>query len=205
LTPAFPVIAVNEGSAKDLFDNRYGTGQSTLDGILRATNMLIAGRRVVVIGYGRCGRGIAARAAGAGGHVVVCEVDALRALEAAGDGYRVRRALDAAGVGDLFVTAPGTRGVRRAEPFQAMKDGALLCNAGHFDVEIDGPALAELAIDTRRTRPLVEEVTLADGRRLHLLADGRVINLAAAEGHPAAVMDVIFACQALAPGHLVDT
>jgi adenosylhomocysteinase len=196
----FPLIALNEGRAKDLFDNRYGTGQSTLDGVLRATNVLLAGRRVVVIGYGRCGRGVAARAAGAGAHVVVCEVDALAALEAAMDGYEVMRALDAAGVGDLFITATGNRDALRGEHFERMPDGAILCNAGHFDVEIDKD---ELEGERREVRPQVEEIRRADGRRLYLLAQGRVVNLAAAEGHPAAVMDVIFACQALAAELLV--
>jgi adenosylhomocysteinase len=196
----FPLIALNEGRAKDLFDNRYGTGQSTLDGVLRATNMLLAGRRVVVVGYGRCGRGVAARAAGAGAHVVVCEVDPLAALEAAMDGYEVMPSLEAAAHGDLFVTATGTRGALRADHFERMHDGAILCNAGHFDVEIDKTALTG---GWRQVRPQVEEIELADGRRLYLLAEGRVVNLAAAEGHPAAVMDVIFACQALAAEALV--
>jgi adenosylhomocysteinase len=197
---AFPLIAINEGRAKDLFDNRYGTGQSTLDGVLRATNVLLAGRRVVVIGYGRCGRGVADRAAGAGAKVVVCEVDPLAALEAAMDGYEVMPALEAAAVGDLFVTATGNRDALRAEHFERMPDGAILCNAGHFDVEID---LSALPGERREVRPQVEEVRLDDGRRLYLLAQGRVVNLAAAEGHPAAVMDVIFACQALAAECLV--
>jgi adenosylhomocysteinase len=196
----FPLIALNEGRAKDLFDNRYGTGQSTLDGVLRATNLLLAGRRVVVVGYGRCGRGVAARAAGAGAHVVVCEVDPLAALEAAMDGYEVMPSLEAAAQGDLFVTATGTRDALRGEHFERMHDGAILCNAGHFDVEIDKSALTG---ERREVRPQVEEIELADGRRLYLLAEGRVVNLAAAEGHPAAVMDVIFACQALAAEALV--
>src|SRR3954451_19194187 len=197
---AFPLIAINEGRAKDLFDNRYGTGQSTLDGVLRATNVLLAGRRVVVVGYGRCGRGVADRAAGAGAQVIVCEVDPLAALEAAMDGYEVMPALDAAAVGDLFITATGNTGVLRREHFQRMKDGAILCNAGHFDVEID---LSGLDGERREVRPQVEEIRMEDGRRLYLLAQGRVVNLAAAEGHPAAVMDVIFACQALAAETLV--
>jgi len=196
----FPLIALNEGRAKDLFDNRYGTGQSTLDGVLRATNVLLAGRRVVVVGYGRCGRGVAARAAGAGAHVVVCEVDPLAALEAAMDGYEVMPSLEAAAQGDLFVTATGTRAALRGEHFERMHDGAILCNAGHFDVEIDKSALTG---ERREVRPQVEEIELADGRRLYLLAEGRVVNLAAAEGHPAAVMDVIFACQALAAEALI--
>src|SRR3954447_15668034 len=197
---SFPLIAINEGRAKDLFDNRYGTGQSTLDGILRATNVLLAGRRVVVIGYGHCGRGVAARAAGAGAQVVVCEIDPLAALEAAMDGYEVMPALDAAAAGDLFVTATGNKHVLRAEHLERMRDGAILCNAGHFDVEID---LAALIGERREVRPQVEEIRTGDGRRLYLLAQGRVVNLAAAEGHPAAVMDVIFACQALAAEVLV--
>jgi adenosylhomocysteinase len=197
---SFPLIAINEGRAKDLFDNRYGTGQSTLDGVLRATNVLLAGRRVVVIGYGRCGRGVADRAAGAGAQVIVCEVDPLAALEAAMDGYEVMPALEAAAQGDLFITATGNRGALRGEHFELMRDGAILCNAGHFDVEIDKPALGD---DRREVRPQVEEIRTGDGRRLYLLAQGRVVNLAAAEGHPAAVMDVIFACQALAAEALV--
>jgi len=196
----FPLIAINEGRAKDLFDNRYGTGQSTLDGVLRATNVLLAGRRVVVVGYGRCGRGVADRAAGAGAHVIVCEVDPLAALEAAMDGYEVMPAREAAADGDLFITATGNRDALRGEHFARMRDGAILCNAGHFDVEIDKGALEG---ERREVRPQVEEIALADGRRLYLLAQGRVVNLAAAEGHPAAVMDVIFACQALAAEALV--
>ena len=197
---AFPLIALNEGRAKDLFDNRYGTGQSTLDGVLRATNVLLAGRHVVVVGYGRCGRGVADRAAGAGAKVIVCEVDPLAALEAAMDGYEVMPALDAAAVGDLFITATGNRGALRGEHFELMRDGAILCNAGHFDVEIDKAALTG---ESREVRAHVEEIRTPDGRRLYLLAQGRVVNLAAAEGHPAAVMDVIFACQALAAETLV--
>jgi adenosylhomocysteinase len=197
-----PVIAVNEGGAKELFDNRYGTGQSTLDGILRATNVLLAGRSVVVIGYGRCGRGVALRAAGAGARVLVCEVDPLRALEAAMDGYEVMPALAAAVEGDVFITATGNQRALRREHFEVMRDGAILCNTGHFDVEIDKAGLDAVTSVRREARPLVAEHLTADGRRLYLLADGRVINLAAAEGHPAAVMDVIFAGQALAAEHL---
>jgi adenosylhomocysteinase len=197
---SFPLIAINEGRAKDLFDNRYGTGQSTLDGVLRATNVLLAGRHVVVVGYGRCGRGVADRAAGAGAKVIVCEVDPLAALEAAMDGYEVMPALEAAAQGDLFITATGNRDALRAEHFERMRDGAILCNAGHFDVEID---LSALPGERREVRPKVEEIRIDDGRRLYLLAQGRVVNLAAAEGHPAAVMDVIFACQALAAEVLV--
>ena len=199
---AFPVIAVNEGGAKELFDNRYGTGQSTLDGLLRATNVLLAGSRVVVIGYGRCGRGVASRAEGAGARVVVCEVDPLRALEAAMDGREVMPALEAAAVGDVFITATGNRAVLTREHFEQMRDGAVLCNTGHFDVEIDKQALDAITSERREPRPLVSEHVTADGRRLNLLAEGRVVNLAAGEGHPGAVMDVIFAGQALAVEHI---
>ena len=196
----FPLIAIDSGRAKDLFDNRYGTGQSTLDGVLRATNVLLAGKRVVVLGYGSSGRGVADRAAGAGAQVIVCEVDPLAALEAAMDGHDVMPALRAAEVGDLFITATGNTAVLRAEHFDRMRDGAILANAGHFDVEIDKDGLEG---ERREVRPQVEEIRAPDGRRLYLLAEGRVVNLAAAEGHPAAVMDVIFACQALAAEMLV--
>jgi adenosylhomocysteinase len=192
-----PVYAVNESRAERTFNDRYGTGQSTLDGILRATNLLIAGRTVVVIGYGPTGRGVALRARGAGAVVIVCEVDPLRALEARMDGYEVLPALSAAERGDLFITVTGSRDVLRGEHFARMHDGALLANAGHFDVEI---ALADLHASARSrqsVRPLVERFTMADGRRLNLLAQGRVVNLAAGEGHPAAVMDISFALQAL--------
>jgi adenosylhomocysteinase len=200
---AFPVIAVHEGRAARLFDTRYGTGQSTLDGIMRATNVLLAGRTVVVMGYGGCGRGIALRAKGLGARVIVCEVDPVPALAAAMEGYEVMPAIKAAAAGDVFITATGSRDVLTTEHFEAMKDGAILCNAGHFDVEIDKPALAGLTESTREVRPLVAENRLADGRRLHLLAEGRVVNLASAEGHPPAVMDVAFATQALAVERLV--
>jgi adenosylhomocysteinase len=200
----FPVIAVHEGRTARLFDTRYGTGQSTLDGILRATNVLLAGRTVVVVGFGGCGRGIALRAKGLGAQVIVCEVDPLAALEAAMEGYRVMPAAAAASEGDVFVTATGTRDALTREHFEAMKDGAILANAGHFDVEIDKPALAELTESTSEVRPLVAEHVLSDGRRLLLLAEGRVVNLASAEGHPAAVMDVGFATQALAVERIVQ-
>jgi adenosylhomocysteinase len=200
---AFPVIAVHEGRTARLFDTRYGTGQSTLDGILRATNVLLAGRTVVVLGFGGCGRGVALRAKGLGAHVIVCEVDPLAALEAAMEGYRVMAADAAAAEGDVFVTATGTRDVLTGRHFEVMKDGAILCNAGHFDVEIDLAALAELSESSGEVRPLVREHRLADGRRLHLLAEGRVVNLASAEGHPPAVMDVGFATQALAVERIV--
>ena len=200
---SFPVIAVNEGRTARMFDTRYGTGQSTLDGILRATNVLLAGRTVVVLGFGGCGRGIALRARGLGAQVVVCEVDPAAALEAALEGYRVMPALEAAAEGDVFVTATGTRDVLTRAHFAAMRDGAILANAGHFDVEIDKAGLAELTESTREVRPLVAEHALVTGARVHLLAEGRVVNLAAAEGHPPAVMDVGFATQALAVERLV--
>jgi adenosylhomocysteinase len=192
-----PVIAVNEALSERTFNDRHGTGQSALDGILRATNVLLAGHTLVVIGFGYAGRGVAQRARGAGAAVVVCEVDPLRALDARMDGYEVMPALAAAERGDIFVTVTGSKSVLRREHFERMKDGALLANAGHFDVEIDLDDLSALAEDVREVRPLVESYILADGRRLHLLARGRVVNLAAAEGHPAAVMDVSFALQAL--------
>jgi adenosylhomocysteinase len=194
---AFPVLAVSDAAAASLIENRYGTGQSTLDGIVRATNVLLAGSRVVVIGYGSSGRGVALRARGAGAKVIVCEVDPLRALEAAMEGYEVMPSLEAAALGDVFVTVTGNRAVLSTPHFKAMKDGALLCNAGHFDVEIDKPALDKLTKSTRAVRPLVEEHVLAGGRRLHLLAEGRVVNLAGAEGHPGAVMDMHFSAHAL--------
>ena len=199
----FPVVAVNEARTKRLFDNRYGTGQSALDGILRATNVLFAGRVVVVFGFGWCGQGIALRAKGAGAHVVVCEVDPVRALEAKLEGYEVLPGVAAASKGDILITATGGRDVIRREHYEAMRDGAILCNAGHFDVECDLPALRELAVERREVRPHVEQHVLADGRRINLLAEGRVVNLAAAEGNPAAVMDMSFANQALAVEHLV--
>ncbi len=200
---ACPVIAVNESRTERTFNDRYGTGQSALDGILRATNLLLAGRTLVLCGYGATGRGIAQRARGAGAAVIVCEVDPLKALEARMDGFEVMTTLAAAERGDLFVTVTGSRAVLRREHFERMKDGAVLANAGHFDVEIDLPALAELAGGQgRRVLPLVEEYEIG-GRRLHLLASGRVVNLAAGEGHPAAVMDMSFANLALAVEHLV--
>lgn len=199
----FPVVAVNEARTKRLFDNRYGTGQSALDGILRATNMLLAGRVVVVFGFGWCGQGIALRAKGAGAQVVVCEVDPVRALEAKLEGYEVLPGVIAAAKGDVLITATGGRDVVGGEHYAVMRDGAIICNAGHFDVECDLPALRELAVERRQVRPHVEQHVLADGRRINLLAEGRVVNLAAAEGNPAAVMDMSFANQALAAEHLV--
>ncbi len=203
-TLACPVLAVNESRTERAFNDRFGTGQSTIDGILRATNLLLAGRTVVVLGYGWTGRGVALRARGAGASVIVCEVDPLRALEARMEGYEVMGALAAAERGDVFVTVTGGRDVLRGEHFERMKDGAVLANAGHFDVEIKLEDLRALAVGGRREAlPLVEEHTFADGRRLNLLAQGRVVNLAAAEGHPAAVMDMSFAGQALCVEHLV--
>jgi adenosylhomocysteinase len=193
----FPIIAVNEANTKHLFDNRYGTGQSTIDGIVRATNVLLAGKRFVVAGYGWVGRGVASRARGMGAHVIVTEVDPLRALEAVMDGFEVLSMAKAAEVGDIFCTATGDKHVVAAEHMQVMKDGAILVNTGHFNVEIDIPALKALATETRTAREFVEGFTLADGRRLFLVADGRLVNLAAAEGHPALVMDMSFANQAL--------
>jgi adenosylhomocysteinase len=194
----FPVVAVNDSATKHLFDNRHGTGQSALDGILRATNLLFAGRTVVVVGYGDCGTGVAARAQGLGASVVVVEVDPVRALAAAMEGYRVLPGIEAARLGDVFVTVTGDVHVLRAEHFAVMKDGAVLANAGHFDVEIDLAALQEAAQGRRRIRASLEEWQMADGRRLFVAAEGRLVNLAAAEGHPADVMDMSFADQALA-------
>jgi adenosylhomocysteinase len=199
-----PVIAVNESRTERTFNDRYGTGQSALDGILRATNLLLAGRTLVLFGYGATGKGIAQRARGAGAHVIVCEVDPMRALEARMDGYEAMPALEAAERGDLFVTVTGSREVIRREHMKRMKDGAVLANAGHFDVEIDLPGLRELAGgEVREVLPLVEQYEVGEGRRLNLLAQGRVVNLAAGEGHPAAVMDMSFANLALAVEHLV--
>ena len=199
----FPVIAVNDAKTKHFFDNRYGTGQSTIDGIVRATNILLAGRKFVVAGYGWCGRGVAMRAKGMGSHVIVTEVDPLRALEAAMDGFEVLPMERAAETGDIFVTATGDKGVIRREHMERMKDGAVLANTGHFNVEIDIPALRALATETRTLRQFVDEFQLEDGRRIYLIADGRLVNLAAAEGHPAQVMDMSFANQALSAEFLV--
>jgi adenosylhomocysteinase len=199
----FPVIAVNDADTKHLFDNRYGTGQSSIDGILRATNKLLAGCTFVVAGYGMCGRGVAMRARGAGANVIVTEVDPLRALEATMDGYRVMPMSQAAPLGDVFVTVTGDRDVVRECDFQVMKDGAIVANSGHFNVEIDIPALARLAVSRRTIRPFVEEFRMADGRHIFLLGEGRLINLTAAEGHPPSVMDMSFANQALAAEYLV--
>jgi adenosylhomocysteinase len=194
----YPIVSVNDADTKHLFDNRFGTGQSTIDAIMRATNRLLAGRKIVVCGYGMCGRGVASRARGMGAHVIVIEVDPTSALEAVMEGYTVMTLREAARVGDIFVTVTGDTSVIRREHMELMKDGAILANSGHFDVEIDKAALADLATGTRRIRQFVDEYTMADGRRLHLLGEGRLVNLSAAEGHPAAVMDMSFANQALA-------
>jgi adenosylhomocysteinase len=194
----YPIVSVNDANTKHLFDNRFGTGQSTVDAIMRSTNLLLAGRTFVVAGYGMCGRGVASRARGMGAHVVVTEVDPLPALEAAMEGYRVLPLREAARIGDVFVTVTGDTSVIRREHLEVMKDGAVLANAGHFDVEIDKNALAELSGGrVRRIRGYVDEYTMGDGRRLHLLGEGRLVNLTVAEGHPAAVMDMSFANQAL--------
>jgi len=194
----FPLVAVNDADTKHLFDNRYGTGQSTIDGILRATNILMAGAHFVVCGYSWCGRGVASRARGMGANVIVCETDPLKALEAVMDGYNVMGLKEAARKGDVFVTLTGDINVIRQEHFKLMKDGAIVCNSGHFNVEIDLATLAKMSKKRRRVRDFVEEYTLKNGRRINILGDGRLINLAAAEGHPASVMDMSFANQALA-------
>jgi adenosylhomocysteinase len=201
----FPMMAVNDALTKHLFDNRYGTGQSTMDGIIRATNYLIAGSNVVVAGYGWCSRGIAMRAKGLGGNVIVTEVDPLKALEAVMDGFRVMPMMEAASIGDIFVSATGDIHVFDTHHFELMKDGAVMANSGHFDVEINKVGLLDMAVEEpKRVRPFVDQYTMADGRRLNLLGEGRLINLAAAEGHPAAVMDMSFAGQAMAAKYLVD-
>ena len=199
----FPVVAVNDALTKHMFDNRYGTGQSTLDGIIRSTNVLIAGSTFVVAGYGWCGRGLAMRARGMGANVIVTEVDPTRALEAVMDGFRVMTMLEAAKIGDIFCTVTGDKGVIRQEHFEVMKNGAIVSNSGHFNVEIDIPALEKMASSKRQTREFVDEYNLRDGRKVYLLGEGRLINLSAAEGHPASVMDMSFANQALAAEFLV--
>jgi len=200
---AYPIIAVNDADTKHFFDNRYGTGQSTVDGIVRATNVLLAGKVFVVAGYGWCGKGVAMRARGMGSRVVVCEVNPLRAIEAVMDGFDVLPMNEAAKIGDIFCTVTGNTSVIRREHFEAMKDGAIVCNSGHFNVEIDIPTLEEIAKSRRYIREFVEEFTLKDGRRIYLLGEGRLINLAAAEGHPASVMDMSFANQALCSEYMV--
>ena len=199
----FPVISVNDAKTKHFFDNRYGTGQSTIDGILRATNRLLAGSVFVVAGYGWCGRGLAMRAHGLGANVIVTEIDPLKAIEAVMDGYRVMPMADAAAIGDFFCTVTGDVKVIRKEHFEAMKDGAIIANSGHFNVEIDIPALERLSKRKRTIRDFVEEYSLADGRRINLLGEGRLINLASAEGHPASVMDMSFANQALSAEYVI--
>jgi len=200
----YPIISVNDANTKHLFDNRYGTGQSTIDGILRATNILIAGLNFVASGYGWCGRGVALRAKGAGAKVIVCEVDPLRALEAVMDGFQVMSSDEAAKIGDIFVTLTGVKNVITHRHFLKMKDGAIVANSGHFNVEIDIPALKELSKEKRKIREFVEEFTLKNGKKIYLLAEGRLINLAAAEGHPATVMDMSFANQALSVSYLIQ-
>lgn len=198
----YPIVAVNDANTKHLFDNRYGTGQSTIDGILRATNILLAGLNFVVAGYGWCGRGVSTRARGAGAKVIICEVDPLRALEAVMDGFRVMGLKEASKIGDVFVTVTGDKNVITQEHFLKMKDGAIVANSGHFNVEIDIPSLEKLSTKKRKIRDFVEEYTLKNGKKINLLGEGRLINLAAAEGHPAVVMDMSFANQALCMTYL---
>jgi adenosylhomocysteinase len=202
-TLAFPVIAVNDSQTKYMFDNRYGTGQSTLDGIIRATNILLAGSSVVVAGYGWCGRGLAMRARGMGSNVIITEIDSVKGLEAVMDGFRVMPMAQAAKIGDVFVTVTGNINVVRPEHFRTMKDGAIICNSGHFNVELDIDGLKKISKSIRTTREFVEEYTLKNGRKVIILGEGRLINLAAAEGHPASVMDMSFANQALAAELLI--
>jgi len=199
---AYPIIAVNDAQTKHFFDNRYGTGQSTVDGILRATNILMAGINLVVVGYGWCGRGVAMRARGLGSNVIVCEVDPIKALEALMDGYRVMSVAEAAAIADVMVTVTGNKAVIGREHFEHLKNGAILCNSGHFNVELDLEAMERMSSSRRQVREFVEEYVLRDGRRIYVLGEGRLINLAAAEGHPASVMDMSFANQALAVQHL---
>lgn len=198
----FPIIAVNDALSKHMFDNRYGTGQSTIDGILRATNILFAGLKFVLAGYGWCGKGVAMRADGLGAHVIVTEVNPLRALEALMDGFSVMKMEEAASIGDIFITTTGDIHVLRKEHFELMKDGAIIGNSGHFNVEIDIAALETMKLKKRRVRGMMEEYTLADGRRIYLLGEGRLVNLACAEGHPSEVMDMSFANQALCAEHM---
>src|SRR5712664_4130122 len=199
----FPSIAVNDAQTKHFFDNRYGTGQSTLDGIIRATNLLLAGLKVVIAGYGWCGRGVAMRAKGHGADVIITEIDPVKGIEAVMDGFRVLPMADAAKEGDVFITVTGNKSVIRAEHFEVMKSGAVVCNSGHFNVEIDIPALEKLSNGKREVRPLVDEYVLKGGRKVYLLGEGRLVNLATAEGHPAAVMDMSFANQALSAEYLL--
>jgi adenosylhomocysteinase len=200
----FPVLAVNDATTKHFFDNRYGTGQSTIDGIIRATNILLAGKNFVIGGYGWCARGLAMRARGMGSNVIVTEVDPLRALEAVMDGFRVMPMMEAAPIGDIFCTLTGDINVIDKHHFEVMKDGAIVSNSGHFNVEINIPALEEMTDEKRLVRPFVEAYDLPDGRTIHILGEGRLINLAAAEGHPASVMDMSFANQALCSEYMVN-
>lgn len=200
---AFPVIAVNDAMTKHFFDNRYGTGQSTIDGIIRATNVLLAGKSFVVAGYGWCGRGLASRARGMGANVIVTEIDPLKALEAVMDGYRVMPMNEAAKIGDFFCTLTGDINVIDKHHFELMKDGAIVSNSGHFNVEINIPSLDQMSVDKQLVRPFVEQYTLKDGRQIHILGEGRLINLASAEGHPASVMDMSFANQALSAEYMI--
>jgi adenosylhomocysteinase len=199
----YPIVAVNDADTKHLFDNRYGTGQSTIDGIVRATNFLLAGSKFVVAGYGWCGRGLASRARGAGAEVIITEIDPTKALEAVMDGFRVMSMEEAAKIGDVFCTVTGNKNVLAKQHFAIMKDGAIISNSGHFNVEIDIPSLEKLSSSKRTTRTFVDEYTMKDGRRINLLGEGRLINLAAAEGHPASVMDMSFADQALSCEYMV--
>ena len=201
-TLKYPIIAVNDAQTKHFFDNRYGTGQSTLDGVIRATNLLLAGLKVVIAGYGWCGRGVAMRAKGHGAHVIVTEIDPTKGIEAVMDGFRVMPMVEAAKEGDVFITVTGNKNVIRSEHFELMKSGAVVCNSGHFNVEVDIPALERMSTSKREVRPLVEEYALKGGRKVYLIGEGRLVNLASAEGHPAAVMDMSFANQALSAEYL---
>ena len=201
-TLKYPIIAVNDAMTKHFFDNRYGTGQSTLDGVIRATNILLAGQKVVIAGYGWCGRGVAMRAKGLGADVIVTEIDPVKGIEAVMDGFRVLTMAEAVKEGDIFITVTGNKNVIRAEHFEGMKNGAVVCNSGHFNVEIDIPALEKMSSGKKEVRPLVDEYSLKGGRKVYLLGEGRLVNLATAEGHPAAVMDMSFANQSLSAEYL---
>jgi len=201
-TLKYPIIAVNDAMTKHFFDNRYGTGQSTLDGVIRATNLLLAGQKMVIAGYGWCGRGVAMRAKGLGANVIVTEIDPVKGIEAVMDGFRVMPMAEAVKEGDVFITVTGNKNVIRQEHFEKMKSGAIVCNSGHFNVEIDIPALEKLSTGKRQVRPLVDEYQMRDGRKAYLIGEGRLVNLATAEGHPAAVMDMSFANQALSLEYL---
>lgn len=202
-TLQYPIVAINDADTKHMFDNRYGTGQSTIDGIIRATNILFAGKTVVVVGYGWCGRGVASRAKGLGARTIVTEIDPLKGLEAVMDGYEVMPMKDAARIGNIFVTLTGNKHVVREEHYRVMKDGAIICNSGHFNVEIDIPSLRKLSKSIKNVRPFVDQYTLKNNRKIHLLADGRLINLSSAEGHPASVMDMSFANQSLSVEYML--